>query len=296
MPPKLKLSLQPTTARPPSWWFALMSGKPFELISKPEKSHDLLKMTYRAKLEYRIAASNSNLCVGLDPRPDIIEGDIGDFLIRVIEETAPFTAAYKPNIAYFEAMGPDGYRALERVFEKIPADIPTVLDAKRGDIGETQKYYAKACFERWGADSVSLSPYLGAETLDPVLEFVDRGLYLLGITSNPGSADLQTRETTEGKFVYEFVNAMTEKSEQIGLVVGLTNAAEQVLARISDVPLLIPGLGAQGGDLAALAGQNRQAPILVNASRGVLFAEPELSFAEKAERYVKQISEALGTP
>tara|TARA_R110002096_G_scaffold403766_2_gene601302 strand:+ start:7744 stop:8496 length:753 start_codon:yes stop_codon:yes gene_type:complete len=250
-------------------------------------------MTYREKLSNQIETTGSNLCVGLDPRPDQIKGSVAEFLTRVIDETAAFTAAYKPNIAYFEAMGLDGLLALEKTLARIPETIPVILDAKRGDIGETQKYYAKACFEVWGADAVTLNPYMGAETLEPFLDYKDKGIYLLAVTSNPGAKDIELRQS-DGRYIFEYAAEMSLASEQIGLVVGLTNAADEVLSRIPDAPLLIPGLGAQGGNLDALKGENRKAPLLVNVSRGITFAEPDLSFAEKASRYAKQIADSLG--
>jgi len=251
-------------------------------------------MTYREKLSARIAKTGSNLCVGLDPRQDRIEGSVGDFLRGLIEETADYTAAYKPNIAYFEAMGIDGLELLQCLKEWIPADIPLLLDAKRGDIGETQKYYAKACFDVWGGDAVTLSPYLGAETLEPFLEYADKGLYLLGVTSNPGAADLQLQKTVEGQYVFELVQQMCKASEQIGLVVGLTNAIPDILLRMADVPLLIPGLGAQGGDLKALEGRDSSAPVLINVSRGVMFPGDGKTPGEMARHYAEQIAQSLG--
>ncbi len=249
-------------------------------------------MTYREKLSNQIEASGSNLCVGLDPRPDLIEGSVPDFLAEVIDETAEFAAAYKPNIAYFEAMGVKGLLALEAVLERIPENIPVILDAKRGDIGETQKYYAKACFDVWGADAVTLNPYMGGETLAPFLEYENRGIYLLAVTSNEGAKDIELRKS-EGRFIFEYVADMAALSSQVGLVVGLTNAANEVLEKIPDAPLLIPGLGAQGGNLDSLKSEKREAPLLVNVSRGILFAEPELSFGAKAKRYADQIAAAM---
>ena len=252
-------------------------------------------MTYRQKLSTRIQNAKTNLCVGLDPRLDQIEGDIGDFLSQVIEETAPYAGAFKPNIAYFEAMGSEGIRLLESTLERIPDEIPIILDAKRGDIGETQKYYAKACYEVWGADAVTLNPYLGADTLEPFLAYADKGIYLLAVTSNPGSKDLQMQKTEpDGRYVFQLAQGLAKGAEQLGLVVGLTNAAEEVLAKIDDVPLLIPGLGAQGGDLEALRKGDRQAPLLINVSRGILFAEPGVGFAAKAERFANEIRNVLG--
>lgn len=252
-------------------------------------------MSYRQKLEKRIANTGSNLCVGLDPRADLIQGSVRDFVKEVIAETSEFAAAFKPNCAYFEALGWEGVKLLEDLRGMIDPAIPLLLDAKRGDIGETQKYYAKACFEVCQADAVTLNPYLGADTLEPFLAYPDQGIYLLAVTSNPGSKDLQLRSTQPGNLcVFELVQEMTSKSAQMGLVVGLTNASDSVLDRIHDVPLLIPGFGAQGGSMDTLKNSGRKAPLLINVSRGILFAEPELSFAQKAKRYAEEIAAALG--
>jgi orotidine 5'-phosphate decarboxylase subfamily 2 len=179
------------------------------------------------------------------------------------------------------------------VLREIPSDIPIVLDVKRGDIGETQGYYAKAAFDQLGVDAVTLNPYMGRDTLEPFLQYRDKGLYLLGVTSNPGAADIELQQTGD-RHVYEIVAEMTAASPQAGLVVGLTNAAPEVLQRIPDVPLLIPGLGAQGGDLAALRGSSRQAPLLVNVSRGLLYhGQAGRAFAEVAGDWASRIEEAL---
>lgn len=256
-------------------------------------------MSWTETLSARIAsAGGSRLCVGLDPRPERhAGGDLESWLRQVVDETAPHAACFKPNAAYFEAMGLEGLRTLERLCrEWIPAGIPVIYDAKRGDIGETQKYYAKAAFEGLGAGAITLNPYLGFETLDPFLAYPDRGLYLLGVTSNPGAADLELQPLAGGGRVFERVSAFAERHPaQVGLVVGLTNAAAGVLESIPDVPLLVPGLGAQGGDLRALtAGGPRSAPIVINVSRGILYDEPGLSFKEKARRYADQIADVLG--
>lgn len=249
-------------------------------------------ISYREKLERRIAACGSHLCVGLDPRPESMPMDPRRFLEEVVADTSEVAAAYKPNAAYFEAMGMEGMRLLEYILERIPSDIPVIFDGKRGDIGETQKYYARACFEVLGADAVTVNPYMGRDCLEPMLEYEDRGVYLLAVTSNPSASDLQMRQS-EGRYVFEWVQDMIGESDQVGLVLGLTQATEGVLSRIADVPLLVPGLGAQGGDIQALAAQHRKAPLLVNVSRGILFQKPELSFEEKARQYAREIEIAL---
>lgn len=251
-------------------------------------------MTYREKLEKRIAATGSNLCIGLDVRATAADDATKNGIISFINETAPYAAAFKPNSAYFEALGWRGMQMLEEVLKAVPSDIPIVLDVKRGDIGETQAYYAKAAFEQMNVDAVTLNPYMGRDTLEPFLKHRDRGLYLLGVTSNPGAADIELQKTGERQ-VFELVADMTRASPQVGLVLGLTNASAEVLPHIPDVPLLIPGLGAQGGDLAALKGSARKAPLLVNVSRGILYhGEQGHSYAEVANRWRDAIAEALG--
>ncbi|HUF61427.1 MAG TPA: orotidine-5'-phosphate decarboxylase [Verrucomicrobiales bacterium] len=248
-------------------------------------------MSFQERLEQRMRACGTSLCVGLDPRPESTEGNVEAFLLRVIDETCGVAAAYKPNVAYYEAMGREGWRILERVREAIPEDIPVVLDAKRGDIGETQRYYARACFEVWRADAVTVNPFLGFDSVEPFLAYEGKGVYLLAVTSNPGSADLQTR-MVEGRYVFELVQDMALRAPpgSAGLVVGLTNARPEVLARLADLPLLVPGLGAQGGELGRLPAWERKAPVLVNVSRGILYDEPERSFAEKAKSYADRIA------
>ena len=250
-------------------------------------------MTFREKLEQRIATSQSNLCVGLDIRAEDASEATKQQIIRVIEETLPYAAAFKPNSAYFEALGWRGMRMLSEVLKVIPAEVPIVLDVKRGDIGETQGYYAKAAFDELGVDSVTLNPYMGRDTLEPFLKYADKGLYLLGVTSNPGAADIELQKTGD-RYVYEIVAEMTKLSPQVGLVIGLTNAAEEVLSRTPDVPLLIPGLGAQGGDLASLKGSGRSAPLLINVSRGILYQNDGKTYAERALHWQQSIQQALG--
>jgi orotidine-5'-phosphate decarboxylase len=179
------------------------------------------------------------------------------------------------------------------VLKAVPKEVPIIYDAKRGDIGETQAYYAKAAFEELGADAITLNPYMGVDTLEPFLKYAEKGLYLLGVTSNPGAAHIELQRLQDGRQVFELVSEMTNVSEQVGLVVGLTNAAGDALTKTADVPLLVPGLGAQGGDLAALQNSGRQAPIIVNVSRGITQAEPDKPYASKAKYWMQRVSEAF---
>lgn len=256
---------------------------------------------YSERLAARIAASGSKLCVGLDPRPEHHGDDVAQvekFLDEVIEASLSQTAVYKPNIAYFEAMGPDGIAMLQRVIARIPDGVPVILDAKRSDIGETQRRYARACFEVLGADAVTVNPFMGYDSLEPFLDYEGKGIYLLAVTSNPGSADLQRREA-DGRKIYEYVGDFATRAAEegcatdVGLVVGLTNAGGEVLGGLPDVPLLIPGLGAQGGDLSALRNAGRKAPNVVNVSRGVLYGNVAGSAGARADHYATEISAAM---
>jgi orotidine-5'-phosphate decarboxylase len=249
-------------------------------------------MTYRQKLEARIAATGSNLCVGLDVRAEDASEETKRGIVDLISQTAPYAAAFKPNAAYFEALGWKGVRMLSEILKEIPSDIPVVFDVKRGDIGETQGYYAKACFDELGVDAVTLNPFMGGDTLEPFLKYREKGLYLLAVTSNPGAVDIEL-QSVGSRQIFELVADMTQKSDQAGLVVGLTNASGHVLNKIPDVPLLIPGLGAQGGDLAALRGSDRKAPLLVNVSRGILTHVEGTTFASRAERWMAEIAQSL---
>ena len=194
----------------------------------------------------------------------------------VIEQTTPFAAAFKPNIAYFEAYGSNGIVVLERILKRIPSDIPIVLDVKRSDIPATMEAYARAYFEEWGVDAVTLNGLMGCDSIEPFLQSDSHGVYLLGVTSNPGAADVELQKVGDA-YVFELMQAYAARTEdlagQVGLVVGLTNVSDTVLERVQDLPLLIPGLGAQGGDLSRLNMENREAPNLINSSRSILYGD-----------------------
>jgi len=256
-------------------------------------------MRYAERLQQRILKTGSRLCVGLDPRP----GDGGaaaarGFLEQVIAETSEYAAAYKPNMAYFEAMGIEGIRLLEDMLAKMPDDVPVILDAKRSDIGETQKYYAQGYFGGWNVDAVTLNPFLGYDSIEPFLDWEGKGIYLLAVTSNAGSADFQRQLLADGRSVFQLVTALGDRAlaegrkTDVEYVVGLTNAAD-VLEKIPDAPLLVPGLGAQGGDLVSLAAAARTAPDVINVSRGILYAGDDRTFAARAKDWADKIAAAF---
>ena len=253
-------------------------------------------MTYLEKLSARIQETGSNLCVGLDPRPEQIQGDLETFLREVIEATVPFTAAYKPNIAYFEAYGAEGVVVLERILKDMPKEVPVVLDVKRSDIPATMEAYANAYFRQWDVDAVTLNGLMGFDSIEPFLQSEEKGVYLLGVTSNEGAQDVELQKVGD-RYVFEIMQDFSDRASsypgEVGLVVGLTNVSDDVLGRVADIPLLIPGLGAQGGDLSRLQVADRSAPLLINASRSILYGT-EGTPGTRAEASMHKIRRAFG--
>ena len=249
--------------------------------------------------------NNSLLCVGLDPEPARFPGTwkgdasrIYDFCAAIVDATRDLAIAFKPQIAYFAANRAE--EQLERLIAHIHSvapEVPVILDAKRGDIGSTAEQYAREAFERYQADALTLSPFMGFDSIEPYLRYADKGLILLCRTSNPGGSDLQAQTLANGDVVYEHIARLVagpwNRGGQLALVVGATFPAEieRVRALAPTLPLLIPGIGAQGGDARATvrAGWRRQdgrtvAPIIVNSSRAVLYASGGDDFAAAARR------------
>ncbi|MGA0846978.1 MAG: orotidine-5'-phosphate decarboxylase, partial [Luteolibacter sp.] len=193
------------------------------------------------------------------------------------------------------AMGIEGIKLLEELLGRMPDEVPVILDAKRSDIGETQRYYAQGYFSRWNVDAVTLNPFLGYDSIEPFLDWEDKAVYLLAVTSNPGSRDFQRQSLADGRAVYELVTELGRRAQDenrktdVGYVVGLTQA-DDVLNKIPDAPLLVPGLGAQGGDLASLANATRHAPNVINVSRGILYADDALDFNARAQHWKQKIA------
>jgi orotidine-5'-phosphate decarboxylase len=192
-------------------------------------------------------------------------------------------------------MGIAGIKVLEEILKEIPSHIPIILDAKRSDIGETQKYYAQGYFNGWNVDAVTLNPFLGYDSIEPFLDYAGKAVYLLAVTSNAGTADFQQQDLKDGRKVFELVTALGARAKtegratDVGYVVGLTNS-ESVLPKMPNAPLLVPGLGAQGGDLGALAAAKRSAPDVINVSRGILYAQDDMSFRERAKFWMEKIA------
>ena len=247
--------------------------------------------------------NKSMLCVGLDPEPTRVPGTltgnsnkIYDFCAAIVDSVADLVISFKPQIAHFAAHRAEGQ--LERLIEhmrRAAPNVPIILDAKRGDIGSTAEQYAIEAFERYGADAVTLSPFMGFDSVAPYLKHHGKGAFLLCRTSNPGGDDLQNQRlaSVDGQpLLYEHVARLAQGpwnlNGQLGLVVGATYPAEieRVRSVAPTLPLLIPGVGAQGGDAVATvrAGWREGAPIIVNSSRAILYASGGDDFAEAARR------------
>jgi len=274
-------------------------------------------MDFLDKLRAAERTNASLLCVGLDPEPARfplgMRGDAGkifDFCAAIVDATADLVIAFKPQIAYFAAhRAEDQLERLMAHMRQSAPGIPIILDAKRGDIGSTAEQYAKEAFERYGADAVTLSPFMGLDSILPYLKYPGKGAFLLCRTSNPGGDDLQAQRlaSVEGEpMLYEHIARLAQgpwnQNGQLGLVVGATYPAEieRVRAIAPTLPLLIPGVGAQGGDAIAtvkagwrsVAGQTT-APIVVNSSRAILYADPGASFAEAARLEARKTRDLL---
>lgn len=260
-------------------------------------------------LAKRWRENNTLLCVGLDPdparfpehlknRPEAIR----EFCCAIVDATAEYVCAFKPQIAYFASRGAeDQLKAIIEYIHKNYPGIPVILDAKRGDIGSTAKHYALEAYERFGADAVTLSPYMGFDSVEPYLAYAEQGAFLLCRTSNAGGNDLQMLDVG-GKALFEHVAALVSgpwnRNGQLGLVVGATYPAElaRVRAVAPRIPLLVPGIGAQGGDIEACvkAGMDPDgAGMVINSSRAILYAGKDENFAQTSAAAAKATRDAI---
>ena len=257
------------------------------------------------RLADRIETIDSVVSVGLDPDPDRLPDEVSDadlprweFNRRIVDATADHAAVFKPNAAFYEDS--DGWRALEKTVEHAhDAGVPVLLDAKRADIGNTSRQYAKVL--DW-VDAVTLNPLLGRDALAPFLDRPDAGCFLLCRTSNPGGADVQELELADGDLVYERVADLAagwSANDNVGLVVGATTPDElrRVRERVPDLPFLVPGVGAQGGDVEAAAtyATADNGAGLVNSTRGIIFAgeDSDVPFDEAAEEAARDLKDRL---
>ncbi len=250
----------------------------------------------RTHLLAEIRKKKSYLCVGLDTDPEKLPSHLRslpdpvfEFNRQIIDATEEHCVAYKPNIAFYEALGPRGWESLQRTLEYIPKDHFTIADAKRGDIGNTSTMYAKAFFEQMDFDAITVAPYMGADSVTPFMTFKDKVVILLVHTSNPGSADFQLFKSAEGRTLYEEVILKSQawgNPENLMYVVGATRADKiaEIRKLAPDHFFLVPGVGAQGGDLAEVSreGLTKDCGLLVNSARAIIYASSDRDFAKAA--------------
>lgn len=259
----------------------------------------------------QIRHKESYLCVGLDtdiqkipPHLLSAEDPVFEFNKQIIDATHEYAVAYKPNIAFYEAHGVRGWESLQKTIEYIPDDLFVIADAKRGDIGNTSKMYARAFFESMNCDAITVAPYMGEDSVTPFLSFKDKWVILLALTSNPGGKDFQNLGLTRGGELYEEVlrkSAEWGGNDQLMYVVGATRAEslQKIRQIVPDHFLLVPGVGAQGGSLEEVSrfGMNSQCGLLVNSSRGIIYASNGVDFGklarQKSQELQRQMSEFL---
>ncbi len=256
-------------------------------------------MTFFEQLTTRSREIDSLVCVGLDPdfRKHRVE-DVVAFNRAIIEATTPYAACYKPNIAFYEQFGLPGLRALEATLASIPPGIPVIGDVKRGDIDNTAEAYARAMFEQWGFGAVTVSGYQGRDTVEPFLAYEGRGVFVLCRTSNPGSREFQEQRLANGRMLFEEVALVASAwSPNIGLVVGATAPQElrTVRSLVPRTPILIPGVGTQGGKPEEVVAAAGYVPgrMVVNASRGVMYAAEGPGFANAAAEAARLLRDQL---
>lgn len=263
----------------------------------------------REELAAQIRQKQSYLCVGLDadisrlPRHLLDRGDpVFEFNKAIIDATKDLCVAYKPNLAFYEALGSKGWESLRKTLDYIPEEHFTIADAKRGDIGNTSRLYAQAFFGEMGFDAVTVAPYMGVDSVKPFLEFEGKWVILLALTSNKGSRDFQFDRQENGQPLYEKVMRKAQEWGTPGnlmYVVGATHPEK--FKEIREIAphhfLLVPGVGAQGGDLEGLTrqGANSEVGLLVNSSRGIIFASEGEDFAEKARAAAQTLQQSMAT-
>jgi len=275
------------------------------------KSRDRGSMSrFSDKLKAAIQRTHGCLCVGLDvdlekmPRALPKDGEgILRFCRSIIEATRDLAAAYKPNMAFFESLGAQGFEVMELLRQSVPHDALFVMDAKRGDIGNTSQAYARAYFHLLKSDAITLSPYMGKDSIEPFLDYPGTCSFVLCLTSNPSSADFQLQELKGGEKLYERVAKEAVgwgqgKKGEVGLVVGATQSQylKDLRKWVPDTPFLVPGVGTQGGDLEGVLKEGRSKDgygILVNVSRQVLYASQENDFADAAREQAKKLVDGM---
>jgi orotidine-5'-phosphate decarboxylase len=259
-------------------------------------------MNFIEKLLAASRKNNSLLCVGLDPDPaQMPVANVLEFNKAIIAATSDLVCAYKPNFAFYEALGIKGLETLKETLGWIPDHIPVIADAKRNDIGNTAKAYARGLFESFGFDAATVNPYLGFDSIEPFLAYENKGIFILCRTSNPGAKDFQDVAGADGIPLYKIVATKAREWNthgNIGLVVGATYPQElgEIRKLCPDMPLLIPGVGAQGGDLAQAVTDGvdaRGEKAIINVSRQILYASKERGFADVSRRVAQDLRDSI---
>ena len=260
---------------------------------------------FLAKLQAAVARNDSLVCVGLDPDPSLMPvDDVADFNRAIIEATSDLVCAFKPNLAFYEALGEEGWRALRATLAAIPNDIPVIADAKRGDIGNTAAAYARAIFDGLGCDAMTVNPYGGEDAVEPFLDYEDRGVLVWCRSSNPSAGDFQDLVVADGDEARPLWQVVARRAQawnqhgNVGLVFGATYPEQLAEGRTlcPDLPILVPGVGAQEGSLrdSVQAGlDSRGAGIIVNASRSILYASRDADYALAARVAAQRLRDEI---
>jgi len=263
-------------------------------------------MKFFDKLDAAVSRNRSLVCIGLDTDPSRMPAGItvSDFNREIIDATTDLVCAYKPNLAFYEALGEAGMEALRQTLEHIPADVPTIADGKRNDIGNTAAAYASAIFTNLGFDAMTVDPYLGSDSVAAYAAYQDKGVFVLCRTSNPGAADFQDLACRYGNETLPLYQVVARKVEEwntagnLGLVVGATYPEELGIIRANHpgMTFLVPGIGAQGGDIAGTVANGADARgrgMVINSSRQILYASTGKDFAEAARRAAEQLRDDI---
>lgn len=258
--------------------------------------------TFREKLAGASERNKSLLCIGLDPDPSLLKGTpVAPFIQSIIDATSDLVCAYKPNLAFFEALGIGGMQTLLEAIRGVPAHVPIIADAKRGDIGNTARFYAQALFDVYDFDAATVNVYGGRDAVEPFLEYAGRGVLLWCRSSNPGAEDIQDLQLAGGRALYEEVAELANRWNvhgNVGLVVGATwpEQMERVRAICPDLPILAPGVGAQEGALAdsLRAGlDSNGGGMIINVSRQVLYSSSGDDYAKAARRKAQELRDEI---
>ncbi len=253
---------------------------------------------FSEKLRAAAETNNSFLCIGLDPDPELMaHPHIPSFLQEIVDATSDLVCAYKPNLAFFEALGMGGMQTMLESLRSVPKHIPIIADAKRGDIGNTARFYARGLFDVYKFDAVTVNAYGGRDAVQPFIDYADRGVLVWCRSSNPGAADLQDTRLEDGRFVYEAIAERAREwntSGNVGLVAGATwpEQIERVRDICPDMWILVPGVGAQEGDLEAAVQAAMNADggrFILNASRAVLYTAKDDGYAKAARKAAQKL-------